>query len=101
MAFSLSAARDRKRIKELFPDSTSWNFDAFGLNDVPSMAVLLFRQGGRDIIESEKYLPADININPEENSLFKTAPLRQIQNVVKKVKAITVAVGVNHHAGSA
>ncbi|KAK7485291.1 hypothetical protein BaRGS_00023542 [Batillaria attramentaria] len=34
---------DRKRMKELFKDSTSWNFDAFGLVDVPSLAVMIFR----------------------------------------------------------
>nr|KAG5698284.1 hypothetical protein BaRGS_016986 [Batillaria attramentaria] len=30
-------------MKELFKDSTSWNFDAFGLVDVPSLAVMIFR----------------------------------------------------------
>ena len=88
----LPTARDRKRIKELFPDSTSWNFDAFGLNDVPSLAVLLFRQGGKDTFTSETFITANINTDQEENNIFKPTPLKQIQNILKKVKAVTVEV---------
>ncbi|KAL8600703.1 hypothetical protein ACOMHN_057293 [Nucella lapillus] len=83
---------DRKRLNELFPESTNWNFDAFGLVDVPALAVLLFRSGGEDVITTDTFTPADIDVHQENYSIFHPETLKQIWKIVARAKAISVTV---------
>ncbi|XP_076462743.1 patched domain-containing protein 3-like [Babylonia areolata] len=79
-------------MKKLFPDSTSWNFDAFGLVDVPTNAIILFRAGGKDKSTLDTYETADINTDQEKYSIYNPEQLSQIRDIIAMVKAITIKV---------
>ncbi|KAK7104482.1 patched domain-containing protein 3-like [Littorina saxatilis] len=84
---------DRQRLRDNFPDSTSWNFDAFGLSEVPTMAVLLFRRGGKDKVKTNTFETADVDIDQQQYNIFEEKVMDVIRGVIKKVEAIQIKNG--------
>lgn len=70
--------RDRIRVKEHFPDSTAYNFDAFGLLDIPIMGIVIFR-----------FLNESDN-SPSGSNLFRENQLKQVRAVDRSINQLVV-----------
>lgn len=79
--------RERERTKQLFPDSTGYNFNAFGLVDIPTMAIIIFRYASDDTsIYSNNYN----NSTRARRRLFLPKHVDMMRRVDRAVRALRV-----------